>query len=246
MVNKKVDINNLFIGLQKQMLLKLTNNEQIIIHPTAKGDTTELNWIEWLTKYLPKRYTVDKGFVIDNEGSISQQIDLIIYDRQYCPFIFEQDEVKYIPAESVYAVFEVKPNLNAKHIKYACEKAESVRILKRTTTPIAGATGSITAKPLHNIICGLLTTKSSWEVKNEAKNLEKNLDCNINKRLDIICSINTNSYSIQYLQDKIDLETSVNNETLIFLFIKLFSALQKIGNPPAIDILSYAKAIKSI
>ena len=31
-----------------------------------------------------------------------------IYDQQYTPFVFVEDGVKFIPAESVYAAFEVK------------------------------------------------------------------------------------------------------------------------------------------
>lgn len=245
MEKNKVDVKGLFNDLQDEMILRLKTHSNNIKHPVSRGDTTELNWIEWLRKYLPKRYTVDKGFVVDNKGNLSQQIDVIIYDTLYCPFIFNQDEIKYIPAESVFAVFEVKQSLNSKNLKYACEKANSVRILERTTKNIEGAERQLVAKVPKNIICGLLTTKSDWE-QNEDENLLKNLKTDVDSRLDYVCSLKSHSYSLTYLKDKINHVKSSKNESLIYLFIKLFVALQNMGNPPAMDIIAYAKAIDSI
>lgn len=245
MKKNKIDVKRLFNDLQDEMISRLKTHSNNTKHPVSRGDTTELNWIEWLRKYLPKRYTVDKGFVVDNKGNLSQQIDVIIYDTLYCPFIFNQDEIKYIPAESVFAVFEVKQNLNGKHLKYACEKAKSVRTLERTTKNIEGTERLLIAKTPKRIICGLLTTKSDWE-QNEDENLIKNLKTDIDSRLDYVCSLKSHSYSLSYLKDKISYVQSAENESLIYLFIKLFVALQSMGNPPAMDIIAYAKAIDSI
>lgn len=98
----------------------------------SKGDATEQHWIEFLRTYLPDRYKVDKAIVIDSTGNVSEQMDVVIYDAIYTPFIFKQDGFMYIPAESVYAVFEVKQDVEG-HIEYAAKKVESVRKLKRTS-----------------------------------------------------------------------------------------------------------------
>ena len=50
-------------------------------------------------------------------------------------YLFKKN-TKYIPAEGVYAVFEVKPDLNKKYILYAGDKIESVRKLFRTSASI--------------------------------------------------------------------------------------------------------------
>src|SRR3546814_18391031 len=52
-------------------------------HPTDKGDASEQVWIDVLTHYLPRRYEARQGFVVDSRGVFSQQIDVIIHDRQY-------------------------------------------------------------------------------------------------------------------------------------------------------------------
>ena len=82
---KNINLKGLFYDLQNQMNSKLTTNRRNISHPGTKGDSSEEGWIEWLRTYLPKRYCVDKAFIIDCENNISDQIDIVIYDQQYCP-----------------------------------------------------------------------------------------------------------------------------------------------------------------
>ncbi|WP_212743006.1 DUF6602 domain-containing protein [Sphingopyxis sp. 2PD] len=80
-------------------------------HPTEKGDASEQVWNDVLNHYLPHRYESRKGFVVDSRGAFSQQIDVIIHDRQYSPFVFSFKGTDVVPAESVYAVFEAKQEL---------------------------------------------------------------------------------------------------------------------------------------
>ena len=50
-------------------------------------------------------------FHADADGRRSRQIDIAIYDHLYSPLIFPHDSGIHIPAESVYAIFEVKQAL---------------------------------------------------------------------------------------------------------------------------------------
>ena len=84
----KIDLKQLFEGLQGQMQAQLSTNRDFITHPGSKGDALENAWIEWLRTYLPNRYSVDKAIVIDCEGNTSQQMDIVIYDNWFTPFIF--------------------------------------------------------------------------------------------------------------------------------------------------------------
>ena len=93
-----INISELFGGLQKQMEAQLNTNRDNIPHPGTKGDSLENVWIDWLRKYLPNRYCVDKAIVIDSEGQLSDQIDLVIYDRQYSPRLYDRNEIIYIPS----------------------------------------------------------------------------------------------------------------------------------------------------
>lgn len=242
----KIDLKQLFYDLQKQMITKLSTNRMSIMHPGAKGDASELNWIQWLKDYLPKRYCVDKAFIIDCENNISDQIDVVIYDQQYSPFVFNQDSVIYIPAESVYAVFEVKQELNKEYIEYAGKKAGSVRSLHRTSAPIPHAGGFYPPKPPGKIIAGILTLSSTWaeplgpSLEEHIKNLPTN------QGLDIGCCLQYGSFKVNYNDSQISIEKSTSEESFIYFFLKLLMELQKLATIPAMEIECYARALDSI
>ena len=90
MVNK-FDLKKAFLGLQSEMVTKLGTARTVIGHPVAKGDVTENRWRKLLEDYLPKRYAVEKAFIVDSEGNRSDQIDLVIFDRHFSPFLFNQE-----------------------------------------------------------------------------------------------------------------------------------------------------------
>ena len=239
-----VDIKELFAGMQDQMSTTLKLHTGITEHPVEKGDATEANWLQWLSTYLPKRYKVDKAFIVDCRGQKSQQIDLVIYDQQYSPFVFNQNGTLYIPSESVYAVFEIKPILSKSTLDYAGEKAKSVRQLFRTSFPITHAGGSIDdPKPPHRIISGILTTNSQWK-EPLGKVLDKNLIAlDTESKIDMGCVLNAGSFLSNRVSGVI--EKSSASESLIFFFMKLFIELQKIGTVRALDIEQYLKAISN-
>jgi hypothetical protein len=112
------------------------------LHPDAKGDVGEVNWHAVLDGrhdrggFLPGRYAVSSAFVLDADGETSDQIDLVIHDAHFCPLLFEHAGHRYVPSESVYAVVEVKPELNRDYVLYAAKKTASVRAIRRTSVPI--------------------------------------------------------------------------------------------------------------
>jgi len=56
---------------------------------------------------------------------------VLVFDRQYSPFIFQYEGQTIVPAESVYAVFEAKQSANAEQVRYAQDKVASVRRVDR-------------------------------------------------------------------------------------------------------------------
>lgn len=211
-------------------------------HPGMKGDDTEDNWREWLMAYLPNRYAVAKGVVIDADGNESEQIDVIIYDRQYSYLVLKHNETFLIPAESVYAVFEVKQSLNKGYMEYAQHKTESVRKLKRTSVAIKHAGGKYDPKPLHKIVAGLLTTTSDWAESSTIDNIANNLSENELKRLDMICCVAAGTF----VCDREDKTISYcdKSKSLVYFLLKVLGKLQEIGTVPAIDYNAYAQKIE--
>jgi len=245
MKKEMVKLHDIFDHLQTQMIEALNTNKEIISHPPTQGDATELCWLKMLNEYLPKRYKAEKAFVLDSEGSLSQQIDIVIFDQQYSPFLFNQNGTIYIPAESVYAVFEVRPSIGKRNIEYAGEKAASVRKLKRTNAPIYHAGGVVMdPKKPFQILSGLLTLDSGWKSFNEQNILKFICSLPPEKRLDIGCVLNEGAFNILcHENDPAEVIISNNKNALISFFLQLLSRLQRLGTVPAIEIDRYAESL---
>ena len=229
-------LSNLLEGLHDDIHQRLETARKTLGHPGTKGDASEKIWIELLNKYLPERYRAEKAHVVDSKGNFSQQIDVVVFDRQYSPFIFNYEGEIIIPAESVYAAFEAKQSINAEQVKYAQEKVNSVRNLHRTSLPIPHAGGTYDPKPPFRIYGGILTFESDWtpgmgDALNKALNEDKGC-------LDMGC-IAAHGY---FNFDKTSGYQFIagGKPATAFLF-KLISQLQYSGTVPMIDILAYSK-----
>lgn len=197
-MNSKVNMKELFLGMQEEMLTRLNSIRKNVTHAPTKGNVVEQSWIQFLSKYLPNRYCVDTAFVVDHTGTRSDQIDLVIYDKQYSPFVFHQEGVTFIPAESVYAIFEIKQVLNKAHIEYAAGKAESVRALKRTSVPIVHAGGTFPPRPIFDIVAGLITTSSDWSPSLYGKSIYDVMNTlKPWQRLNIGCTLDSGSFQLK-------------------------------------------------
>lgn len=154
--------------ISRNMTEALTGNLQsgraLLNHPTLKGDASEDRWITWLRALLPHRYVVERAIIIDQGGNEAEQIDVVVFDRQYSPVLYAEHHVRVLPAESVYAVFEAKQDLSPQNIQAASKKAASVRALQRTSAPIVHAGGTIqTPKTAPVILAGILALESTWK-----------------------------------------------------------------------------------
>lgn len=256
-----IDLKEMFTGLQDEMNAALKINRFSINHQGSKGDATEDKWIEFFRTYLPKRYNVDKAMVIDHEGNVSQQIDIVLYDVFYTPFILNHDGFKYIPAEGVYAVFEVKQDIK-NNIEYAGKKIESVRKLKRTSIPMICTGCTHKARPLSPILGGILSSTSGYEQTCTIKENLKRLTGM--QSLDFCCCADKYSFYIEYDKGFVDFTDTENTaifehykarkvtavnfnkhpENSVFtFFLQLVQYLKLIGTVPAIDINAYLGTI---
>ncbi|MBK8722300.1 MAG: hypothetical protein IPL95_08535 [Saprospiraceae bacterium] len=263
-----VPLSELFQGLQSQMVSQLNTNRDFIYHPGSKGDSLENAWIEWLSKYLPNRYSVNKAIIIDHLGNTSHQIDIVIYDNWFTPFIFSQNGFHYIPAEGVYAVFEVKPDISdysdgKTNIEYCAEKIESVRKLVRTSTNMINSGKLLYPRPLTKIIGGILTSTKSGDRTNN-KTINKHIQEQMNLRsIDIGCIADYGSFFVDYepseeikelgqdvylkfYENRIckEIKYSKSENSLVTFFMQLTRHLQQsIGTVPAIDLQKYLDTI---
>jgi hypothetical protein len=229
----------LLAGLHEEIQRKLEIVRKSFGHSGTKGDASEKVWLELLQTYLPQRYQAAKAHVVDSKGVFSEQIDVVIFDRQYSPFIFQYQDQTIIPAESVYAVFEAKQSINAGYVAYAQEKVASVRHLHRTSLPIPYAKGTYPAKPLTPILGGILTLESDW-IPAFGKPLSDALDgADTQGRLDLGCIAAHGYFSLNRETNVYDSFPGGKPATAFLL--KLIAQLQFSGTVPMIDVQAYAE-----
>ena len=162
MVNEN-RLHELYTNLQNRLASDLAAARNANKNVNAKGDESELTWRKLFDEHLPHRYRSAKGIVIDCDGAESDAIDIIIYDRQYTPVIYNQQGYPYVPAESVYAVLESKQEFDKELIEYAGKKAESVRKLRWTSARITAITGNHEPRKPFVPLAGIVAYESTWK-----------------------------------------------------------------------------------
>jgi hypothetical protein len=222
--------------LNREVAADLTRARNTLGHPTDLGDATEEIWIALFNKYLPKRYHAIKATVCDSNGTFSEQIDVVIHDRQYTPLVFTFKDKHVVPAESVYAVFESKQEMNAAHIGYAHRKIGSVRKLHRTSLPVPTIDGTKKAKGLTPILGGILTLASTWKpvfgdtMRGHLEGVGKE------QRLDFGCVADVGNFWLN--EDGYELAQQSKPATRFLL--EMMSRLQAVATVPMIDMRAYA------
>lgn len=94
----------------------------------SSGDEVEDLIREKISLFLPERFLVKQGHVINSEGTVSHQLDIIIFDRLNTPKFFEsKDNTVFYPIESVLAIGEIKKTLRPKDL---IEFGKKIKYLK--------------------------------------------------------------------------------------------------------------------
>ena len=234
-------LSQILAGLHEDIERRLKTARETLAFSVAKGDASENVWRELLETYLPRRYQVETAHVVDSNDAFSEQIDVVVFDRQYSPLMFHFEGQKVIPAESVYAVFEAKQSINADLVAYAQKKVASVRALYRTSLPIPSASGLQPAKIIPHIIGGLLTFESGWNPPLGEALSEALTRGDVGGRLDLGCVAAHGTFGCD--ENGCYSFAPAGKPAAAFL-LELIARLQASATVPMIDIRAYAKWLR--
>lgn len=238
------DLTDSIHGIHNRLVAQLRERRHLP-HNGIKGDEGELLWLRILEQHLPRRYAVRRGIVIDSRGARSDAIDLIIYDPQYTPVFLAQDQHAYVFAEAVYAVFEVKQEVNADYIRYAAAKAASVRRLHRTSAAVVTAAGTIPPRPPFPILAGLLTLGDSWTTDPAPlirEHLGKYTD---QSQIDIILSLERIGL-VEQVPGNDEPTFDAGPSSLVLFLYRLLHRLQQCATVPAVDWPAYVARLRAL
>ncbi|MFD6696822.1 DUF6602 domain-containing protein, partial [Micromonospora aurantiaca (nom. illeg.)] len=158
---------------------------------------------------------------------------------------WEMGDALFLPAESVYAVFEAKQELNLEYLREAGEKAASVRQLHRTTAPIVHAGGTVNnPKPPPRILSGLLACRSRWNPP-FGPALRKGLDnLTEDERIDLGCGLEHGAFELpEHTSADPGLVTADAEVGLAFFAMRLLARLQQMGTVSAMNIDAYTSVL---
>jgi hypothetical protein len=209
-------IRKYYQGIMDQIRTEVDLINSNFHHNGLKGEGNENKLRDIIKKFIPERYGVDTGIVIDRDGNQSKQCDIIIYDKFNHPQLLGLSSVKMFPVDLVHAVIEVKTTLDKTSARKSIENIKSVRnlnyikedfrvyptdpvekITKNTvmlevysTSPPFGLVFGFSSKPISN------TTFSDWFIiKDQSeRHLYPSHICCLDQGILYINSSNNNKY----------------------------------------------------
>ena len=145
---EKLKMTNYFELVSQELLGKLAQIRAYITkHNPTIGVLTEEIVRDFLSTHLPNVVNVEQGFILHDNGSVSKQVDVLIYDSQaYAPF-YRINDIVVVPAESVIAVIEVKTSITKQIFHSVIKYFEALDYLPNARTYLF----MFNSKELHQI-----------------------------------------------------------------------------------------------
>lgn len=127
------DLSEFITILGEDLITIFDRSSKYGIHPDEVGKAKEINISKQIEMFLPNGVGVGRGFVFDSYGNISNQCDLILYEKNLIPVFVRDDntEYSYYPCEGVIAVGEIKSTLNIDEFNSSILKLEKIKNMKR-------------------------------------------------------------------------------------------------------------------
>jgi hypothetical protein len=240
----KFDLRAAFARKEAGLLNELGAGAEVAGHTGVQGQGTEDQWRTIFREILPARYQVSAAIVVDSQGGQSEQIDLVIRDAQYSPLFWKYAEHLYVPAESVYAVFEVKPKMNREYLLYTSKKIASVRKLARTSVSFGWALGAMPPRELPPILGGLLAAGCDWSRPFGTPFQRAMTVTDPNEQIDLGCILGSGAFEVPPGTTVPSVEVDKPESALVTFTLRLLHRLQGLGSAPGIDYNAYARWVE--
>lgn len=117
-------------GITRQLRAEVDVINALFSHQGEKGSGNEEALRRIVRSFVPERFGVGTGFVIDKNGALSRQCDIIIYDKQQYPSLFSLTSLHMFPVDIVLATVEVKTTLDKTKATAAITNIASVKELE--------------------------------------------------------------------------------------------------------------------
>ncbi|MFP8644561.1 DUF6602 domain-containing protein [Priestia aryabhattai] len=228
----------------KKMQIDFAEVTENINHMGERGSSREEILLSYLEKYIPIKYEMNNGVIIDATGEQSRQQDIIIYDSFNSPVLLNMQSTKMIPIESVFSVIEVKSSLNKVEINKCVNNISSVKSLVKDSldginSPTAGFAFAFTSSTtLETLLDNLVEANNEVEKHKQISALcvlDKGLIVNVSKKglkdITLLPNEDTTPAIIK--------NTAENNLMLFYLLLMQYLNQSSVSVP---NLLKYANA----
>ncbi len=245
-------------SIVNQLNLKVDN------HYLTAGYNREKIWLDLFRQIIPMKFAIKQGvFLIDANRTLSNEVDIAIFDEQFTPYIFNYGNIHFIPIEAVAVVVQCKSK--TVNNSSANSWATNIEKLKSTTGGLARMVSFIASesnlpktqkatKPLQ-VLCHL----SGEDITNENFDLiitvkKDKLDIKWDASVDTLekCFLKLNGIEkIDGLDDKGILkkdvsDLGVSDNSILSLIFQLNQLLMLINNPMLFPHQAYAKMFNNV
>ncbi|PGV86876.1 DUF6602 domain-containing protein [Bacillus thuringiensis] len=228
----------------KKMQIDFEEVTAHINHMGERGSSREEILLSYLRNYIPIKYEMNNGVIIDGTGEQSRQQDIIIYDSFNSPVLLNMQSTKMVPIESVFSVIEVKSSLNKAEINKCVNNISSVKSLVKNSLneinlPTAGFVFAFTSSTsLEALLDNLVETNTQVEKHKHISAicvLDKGIIVNVSKKgfNDIVLLPNDDT------TPAIIKNTAENNLMLFYLLLMQYLNQSRVSVP---NLLNYANA----
>jgi hypothetical protein len=174
---------------QRQMRLHLEEIRATFQHKGVKGDKVEDSVRQLLRRYLPTKFQIGKGEVVDTTGQRSAQTDVVVVD-DYHPFTFTDDEPSLFFIEGVCVAGEVKSLLTSQELTQAVANSQIFKklSLSKRLEFLAAFTEADSKRYYMNPPWFLLAFESQLTLETINERLRQGMlgDFEINRQLDAV------------------------------------------------------------
>lgn len=115
-------------------------------HYGERGAEAEEILKTFLRDRLPRRFAVESGFILAQDGSISSHCDILVYDALNAPLYRASKRASIIPRDNVAAVIEVKSTLDKRELTESASKLASIKSL--AASPLSNTDKPVNFAPI--------------------------------------------------------------------------------------------------
>jgi len=128
-----MSLGELFDGVARKIEIDFEKLTGLPSHPGIVGTCRENVLKDFLSAYLPSRFRIESGIVIDALGGRSKQMDVVIYEANYTPVFEIAGRQRFYPCETVVAVGQVKTDVGSRAVMQEClDNISSAKRLDRS------------------------------------------------------------------------------------------------------------------